>query len=573
MSSIQQWLDLGILRLAKGETDADIRIRVVPGAGALLTVESDLRGVTLDLPEPWGKPEKQRAPLKVDFPLGGDSSLLELQLRADLQLHLQLSEGQFTGAALGFYQAPAELELGMLRIGGHSPLVDTRQWQDFIARYIEGDLLASIEAGGGMSVAIDELGADTLVLFGQDLRDVVFSLESQSGSWNIFAETDWVSGTLQLGAEGEPWSLDVQYLDIDKLGQLNMAGSTEGEPLDLPDMAVSIKGLHSGPNSLGELTFNLRTDADTLVAENILGNIVGLKMDTENPASLSWAQGEPDNKTRLDALLHFSDLGATLEQLGYQKILETESGQFKVALQWPGGPQSFTLTDAQGFMTVALGEGAFLSAPAGASGALRVLNILNLAEIIGRLSLSHMFKSGIAFHGVDGEFFLRDGSIEVANLEIEGSTSGFQFSGIADTESESLEGNLVVTLPVANNLPWIVALTAGLPVAAGVFVVSKVFQKQVNRFTSGVYRVSGPWDDPKVDFVKIFDDSAAASIRSEIEAVARQLDDPNTPLRLLHTIDPNNIVTAPGAAALDSSSPVLNEAHRNGLIATDPNLP
>lgn len=554
MSDIQQWLDLDILELAKGETDTDIRIRVRAEEGAVLTVDSELLGVELDLPEPWSKSVDQLVPLHVKFPLGGDVSLLQLDLQESLQFHLALSGGQLNGAALGFYSSPGEVEVGVLRIGGHSPLVDLQQWQDFISRYIEDDILASIEAGGGMSVEIQELGTDTLALFGQDIRDVVFSLQSQSGSWDIFAEAPWASGTLHLGAEGEQATLAIAHLNLDELGNLNMAGAGDGESLDFPDMAVFLKGIHKGGRPLGELAFNLRNDGDTLVAGNIVGDIAGLKIDALNPASLSWSQGDQgSSNTTLDAQLAFGDLGATLEQLGYQRILETEDGQFKLSLQWPGGPQSFALQAAQGSVDIALGEGSFLSAPAGASGALRVINILNLAEIIGRLSLSHMFKSGISFHAVNGEVFLQDGNIEVANMEVEGTTSGFQFSGIADVQSESLEGNLIVTLPVANNLPWIVALTAGLPVAAGVFVVSKVFQKQVNRFTSGVYRISGPWDDPQVTFDRIFDDAAAEKIRSEVQAVVKALEDPNTPLELLQSIDPNAPGQTPTYPSPDSS--------------------
>ena len=208
----------------------------------------------------------------------------------------------------------------------------------------------------------------------------------------------------------------------------------------------------------------------------------------------------------------------------------------------------------QGAIAIALEEGRFLSAPGGASDALRVLNIFNLAEIIGRLSLTHMFESGIPFHSVDGEVFLDDGNIEVASLEIDGRTSGFQFSGVVNAASETLDGQLAVTLPVANNLPWIVALTAGLPVAAGVFVVSKVFEKQVNRFSSGVYEVSGPWDDPKLNFIKIFDDT---------HTVSKELEQEVAPAggALIQTLDPNTY-TAPHetvSAELDPNEPAVQD--------------
>ena len=539
MADVQQWLDMDILALAKGETKADIRIEVVPGKGATLLVASDLVGVELDLPQPWGKPSAQAEPLHIKYPLGGESNLLEVSLRSSLQFHLQMNEGQFTGAALGFYETPGEVEAGVLSISGHTPLVDVAQWQDFIARYIEDDFLVGLEQGGALSVEIDTLGADTLILMEQDIRDVVFSLESLSGRWNIDAELSWLAGNLHLAPGGEMSSLEISSLDLGGLNQLTSTGADDGEPLKMPDVSVSIKGLHRGGTTLGELNFELKNEGDTLVAENIVGNIAGLEMAAEAPASLRWLQGVEASKTSLSAQLEFADIGATLEQLGYQRVVETESGRFDVTLEWPGAPQEFSLADAQGSLNIAVGEGRFLNAPEGASGALRVLNILNLAEIIGRLSLTHMFKSGIPFHGVEGEVFLQDGSIDVANIDVEGSSGGFQFSGVADVLSESLDGNLVITLPVANNLPWIVALTAGLPVAAGVFVVSKVFEKQVNRLTSGVYRVSGSWDDPQVKFERIFDDSSAASLKSEIRAASVQSADPNTPVEIELPYDAN----------------------------------
>jgi uncharacterized protein YhdP len=65
---------------------------------------------------------------------------------------------------------------------------------------------------------------------------------------------------------------------------------------------------------------------------------------------------------------------------------------------------------------------------------------------------------------------------------------------------------LVATLPIASNLPWIAALAGGLPVAAGVFVASKIFEGQVDRFASAAYDVRGPWMDPQVKLSRVFND-------------------------------------------------------------------
>jgi uncharacterized protein YhdP len=65
---------------------------------------------------------------------------------------------------------------------------------------------------------------------------------------------------------------------------------------------------------------------------------------------------------------------------------------------------------------------------------------------------------------------------------------------------------LVATLPVASNLPWLAALTGALPAAAGLYVASKVFENQFDKFSSAAYAVTGPWSDPQVKFRRVFDD-------------------------------------------------------------------
>ncbi len=69
---------------------------------------------------------------------------------------------------------------------------------------------------------------------------------------------------------------------------------------------------------------------------------------------------------------------------------------------------------------------------------------------------------------------------------------------------ETAEAQLVATLPVATNLPWVVALLGGVPAAAGVYITSKIVQKQVDRLSSISYELTGPWDDINITVDKIF---------------------------------------------------------------------
>ena len=177
------------------------------------------------------------------------------------------------------------------------------------------------------------------------------------------------------------------------------------------------------------------------------------------------------------------------------------------------------MLEGEGSMDMNIGSGSFLEAPAGAAGALRVVSILNLADIVRRLSLTHMFESGIPFDSVEGEVLLDRGTIDVERMEVKGGSS-FAFSGVSEVGTQSLDGELIATLPVAKNLPWVAALAASLPIAAGVYVVSKVFKTQMNRLSSAVYSIGGTWNDPLVEFDHIYDGSAIKDTNATVNKAA-----------------------------------------------------
>ena len=549
MGDIRDWLNLDLLSLAEGKATADMLLRIPPGLAPELTIKTDLSGVSLDLPEPWRKPAAELRQLDISVPLSGDSRVINLAMEKQLFLQVLLEDRNYAGLALGFGQQPERLDIDVISVSGHVPLVDETQWQDFLDRYVYADFSAEPEfvvaegdvdplpdevvAERELDVQIDKLRADTLRVLGQEFSDVLFSLDINGDRTLFAAETDWLRGEMLITEDSEPSRLTIDYINLARLSQLDFT-SGEREPLKIPDMDVVLSELGYDQQTLGSVDFIIRADDDLLRFSNIVGSVAGLSLVAQSPGQLLWNRDVDAGETSLEAKLQFEDLGGTMEQLGYQKILETSGGEFDLALKWPGGPQEFSLESLAGSLALDVLDGRYLDTPSGASGTLRVVGILNLADIVERLSLdlSNMFESGIPFHGIEGEVFFHGGSIEVAKMDVTGRSSSFQFTGVSDVASESLDGDLIATLPVANNLPWVAALAMGLPVAAGVFVVSKVFEKQVNRFSSAIYKISGSWEDPEVNFERIFDTSSERKL-----IIPLGEEDPNTPVP--NTIDPN----------------------------------
>ncbi|MDP5053045.1 MAG: DUF3971 domain-containing protein, partial [Congregibacter sp.] len=263
--------------------------------------------------------------------------------------------------------------------------------------------------------------------------------------------------------------------------------------------------LRSADRVLGNVGFALDTGQPdgALYATDIQGELWGLQLDAPRPGMLRWFAEAGAELTALEVDAAFTDLGQVMSRAGFAPTLESEAGSMSVRLRWPGPPSGFSVKDAQGSIAMAARNGRLLES---GPGALSMISFLNFAEILRGLSLSHMFESGIPFVTASAEVHLQKGVLEVADLQIDGAASAFSFTGISNLQQGDINGELLVTLPVASNLPWVAALAAGPAVAAGVFVVSKVFEKQVNRMSSAIYEVSGPIQTPTVKFRRLFDD-------------------------------------------------------------------
>jgi uncharacterized protein (TIGR02099 family) len=539
MADVQRWLGLEALAFAEGRTKVEVVVVASPGTPPLLTIGSDLRGVSLDLPSPWGKPADLSRPLHLDLSLVAGELLLGIDMAGNLLAQLEMVDGKLQAAALALNDKPAELVPGLVRFGGRVSYADLAEWERFVSRYIGQENLAehllekpvlegpvsdqplpeellsdelvleelATEESGRLRFSVEQLLIDQLVVGGRQLDEVTLGLTEEGERWRLRADIGWLRGELLYHAAGSSL-LDIEYLDLEGLDNLAQTSEETGEDqiIELPELDVTVGEVRRGDTILGNLAFKLFSDGASIHAQKISGKIAAMQIRSSEPASLVWHQG-PSGYTTMESRLYFIDLGDTLEQFGYERIIVTQDGSFQLALEWPGGPQNFSLEQGQGSLLVDIGAGTFPDVSGSASGTLRVVSILNLTEIVQRLSLSQTFEEGVPFDKVDGEVFFLGGTINVTKMEVDGGASSFQFSGVSKVESRSLDGELVVTLPVASNLPWVAALTAGLPVAAGVFVLSKMFENQVNRLTSAVYSATGTWDDPVVKFDRVFDDT------------------------------------------------------------------
>ncbi|WP_444943690.1 YhdP family protein [Microbulbifer sp. ZKSA006] len=560
VESVYDWSSRPELQWLEGEMDYQALVTIpakseeVPYA-AVFELTSNLTGVAVNLPEPLGKAAEAETHFVLRVPIGEQGSLFHMDYGEHLQGQFWLIDGELERAAIGL-NAEANLPSERaLTVTGDISTVDLPRWKSLLGIYqspgpalpntdkalADATVLPSEDVettGTPLPIRLD-VSTDQLQLGSVDIEHIHVSGEGVGADWSLKFDSEMAAGDLTGVLDGSaPLRLQLAHLRL-PMPEKQPQPDTEAFPLDpfveevvsdplagfdftsVPQIDFSTEILQIGEEVLGPWSFKVRSSTDRLVLTDIHGTVRGFRLEGQGQrgeelgAELVWARdAEGQESSQFSGRLVADDLADIQRKMGHEPLIESKSASFATAFRWAGSPAQAKGSLLSGELKIDIRDGRFLrSTGATGSTVLRLLSLFNFDTWARRLRLdfSDLYKSGMAFDRVRGEVvFEGDGQLLIAvPIQVEGPTSELQMAGRVNLLREDLDLTLVATLPVGNNLALVAALAGGLPAAAGVYLISKAFKKQVKKVASVSYRISGGWADPQMRFEKLFDGDGA----------------------------------------------------------------
>ena len=289
------------------------------------------------------------------------------------------------------------------------------------------------------------------------------------------------------------------------------------DPATMPEMDVVLATFSDHGEDLGSARFAVRPFGDGIRLQDIQAQGRGLAFgpDAEGRAEVELGL-VPWPATRISGRLSGEDAERVFQRFDLTPSVDAEAFAFDLDVAWEGPLDDPELASLAGRVKLDVARGRFLEIDAG-GGPLRMVGLLNVDAIARRMRLdfSDIYKRGIAFEEIEGELLFDAGRLATAQpLRIVGPQSRFVLTGGLEMETRSLDGELVVTLPVSKNLPWAAAyaaLVANPLAGAGVFVAERLFRDAIDKYSSARYRISGTVDQPEVVFDTIFENEVGRS--------------------------------------------------------------
>jgi uncharacterized protein (TIGR02099 family) len=479
------------------------------GADSQLRVNSNLKGLTVDLPAPFGKAGDDVRESEFRMTLRGAD-------RRYWATYDALANLAFVAPGGNIAEGRGELFLGTdaavlpdpkgLRVRGALSELDIAPWKTMVERYAGND------PGGSAKQLLRSanLQIGKLSALGTTLDQVDVQLNRKDASWSLAVDSALLKGTANLpDAKTAPIGIDLLYVRLpapDPSAAVVENGKdplVDVDPRQIPAMDIKVSQLFQGDQLVGAWALKARPTAAGVRLSDLNLGLKGMLLQGDGgwegaPGSTSsWYKGRVGGKNVADVL----------KAWGFAPTVTSDAFELNADGRWPGSPAWIGVKRYSGSLDATLRSGQLVEVEGGAQ-ALRVFGLLNFNSIGRRLRLdfSDLLGKGLSYDRIKGLLVSSDGVYVTRNpITLTGPSSNIELEGTLDMVNDRVDAKLLVTLPVTNNLP-IAALLIGAPAIGGaLFLVDKLLGDRVARFASVQYRVEGPWKEPKITFDKPFE--------------------------------------------------------------------
>lgn len=496
----------------KGETSYVGAVSISPATGVSVSVQSDLKGVSTDLPSPLNKSAGSVWPLTFAFSNAGSGKT------ARHRIAVNVARNRFSGIV----EVPAEgsrvSPRGSFAVGRRTYLPRSGFALEITGKTLDADRWqtageALIAAAKKLAVTGDTEGGATLERVSVDLEELKYSgmnlgavearADLMSGSeWRVRVGGTNADGTVTIDTEGAGrLHADFKKLHLPAYDRSGIQTILTGNGRRLmPEADIDVEDLRYGEMILGKASVkaNIEKKADgervwrlsSLTIANSGGTLTGQG---------EWHEKGGKNTHSLHADLKVHDAGVLLTELGYPNVLQKGNGEASVSLTWDGTPWSPVVSTIEGPVKVSLANGSFQQVNTGVGGA--VLSLLSMQSLLKRLQLdfSDLVQNGFSFDTLTSESKVVKGVAYTDGTKVIGSHASIISSGKADFNTRTIDYDVLV-LPDINAAGASIALAVVNPVAGiGSLVAQLLLRNPLSKIFSTEYKVQGSFDNPTIE--------------------------------------------------------------------------
>ena len=485
-----------------------------------IVFRSDLRGVSVGFPPPFGKSAGTARPLRLVITPGRTEWRIDSAWGTDVKGAFEIAE---RGSKWGLARAGIVL-------GGGAPSLPADDHIEVSGELADLDLDPWLALGGGGThepdgwlsrigrISLDTAGGRVLghrVALGhldltpsEDRSKLHIALDGKGVAGFVRFPVDPASGEALI-------RLERLYLDEAVPSGEDAAGeSPEEEPPDeggpdlhsdlrperWPSFDARIASLRFEKLDLGSFHATGNRTERGILFEELRTRSDDLRVDGRG----SWLTGEDGiPASRFEATVSTGNLSRLLTAAGLDE--EAAAGgrvENRFELAWPGAPFEPSLAKIEGTIAMHAKDGHLPRVRVGPIGRLFALLSLEALPRVLALDLSHVFGKGLAYDRISVRTRIEGGSANLREFTITGPSAQIEVSGNIDLVARRYDQEIAVIPRVTRSGALLPVWIPAWPVLAANFLLEKAVGRDeiiLDRLFRLRYRIRGPLDDPEIE--------------------------------------------------------------------------
>ncbi len=463
-----------------------------------ILIESNLQGLSSDLPPPFSKNASEIMPFRLERkPLDDNEDLTTLHygniLAAGFAGGIENGLRRIDHGTIYLNEPMPEAlpDTPGITLTGTLKSFDADKWRDIFE-----------EAGGGespVSLSGFDLDFDSLFFLGKNFGHLEVSATQAGGNWQAEVSGEDLEGNVKWLPEGKgrliarlkaltiPPSPPEQEAPKSKEVLKKVANK------NLPALDITADNFVLKNRNMGRLELvAVQQGSDWKIQKLRIAN-----PDSTLTADGIWQGWAIHPMTNINLKLDVTRIGKFLTRFGYPSNLMRGSGKMEGTLSWAGSPQSINYATLNGNLIMTARHGQFNKIDPGIG---KLLGILSLQELPRRITLDFrdIFSSGFAFDEISSNLQISDGIARTENLKIEGPAAEVDMNGSVDLDRETQDLKIIVKPQLGGSVSVASSLLGGPVVGLATWVVGRVLQDPLDQLASYEYNITGSWANPVV---------------------------------------------------------------------------
>ena len=537
----------GLAQYATGSAAYTAVLGLRSGVAELL-INSNLSGLALTLPAPFGKSAEAQLPLRLETSVVrstvGPGALDGVHVQDQIQLDVgRLANIVYVRDVSGIEPRVLRGAIGVgLAADESAPLppdgvlanismtsVDLDAWSTVLSRASGADLSVGSLAAQGPQSATAGMGylptsmavrARELTLGGRKLNNVVVGAGREGLLWRANINASELNGYVEYrqSSGATPGRLygRLARLAIGQSTAQDVESLLDEQPASIPALDVVVEDFELRGKKLGRVEmdavnlatgagrvpvrewrlnrFNIITPEATLTAGGNWTNV------STQPAPAAGRNIKERRRTVLNFKLDMNDSGELLQRFGMKGVIRRGRGKIEGQVAWMGSPITLDYPSLGGSFNVNVEEGQFLKADPGIA---KLLGVLSLQSLPRRLALDFrdVFSEGFAFDFLRGDVAITQGIARTNNLQMKGVNAAVLMEGQADIARETQAIKVVVVPEINAGSASLIASAINPVVGLTTFLAQLILRKPLIEAATQEFLIDGTWVDPRVSKV------------------------------------------------------------------------